>query len=733
MSSIFRKDDNHVEKPNRNVFDLSFQNNLTTQMGRIIPVMCQPVVPGDSFKIDASFGLRYLPQKFPVQTRQRASIKFYYVRNRNLWKDWEDFIGKTKEGLVPPYFKFSDNFNWYLRPSSYADYLGVPIKVEVPAGSGKTLKLCKPWYKGTDITYIPNGETFSNSPNEPLAIYTKKNIAKMMSYPTSATYKDKNFELSIIYGGVPSVSETDTFPSPDNVGLMNSTYGGVERLDDIYWYLFRHEFKPQFPLSIKTSGSGTRYLIVRTKDGKLLALALGTSLQLLNNIVYYTWNDEGEFTNTFGEIESIIGVLSYKECVFDEFAVNIQVSEQSDVCWCDIALSDLPFCSTENPDGIRLSAMPWRAVTSIYNALIRNQENNPLIVDGQPEYNKYIVNDKGGESAFWKDMNEYQANWSDDKFTTALPSPQQGNAPLVGLTGVNGATLTVGDEDKLYKLNLQVDSDTGNVIAVQAGENTPEDISSAILSATEFGITINDLRNVNAYQRWKENNIRRGYKYRDQIKSHYGVSVRYDVLDMPEFLGGISRDVTVNQIVQTVENEYGKLGEYGGNSYVMGSGQSINHFCDEHGFIIGLMEIKPMPLYQDQLKKFLTLSDPFDIYFPEFGKIGPQPIANKELSFSQSYFAESMDKTFGYQRAWYDYLENTDEVHGEFRFALRDFIMARDFGNMPTLSESFLTVDSDDINNTFYTDDDTDKIVGQIYFDIKAKRPIPLLGIPSIE
>ena len=148
MSSIFRKDDNHFEKPNRNVFDLSFQNNLTTQMGRIIPVMCQPVVPGDSFKIDASFGLRYMPQKFPVQTRQRASIKFYYVRNRNLWKDWEDFIGKTKDGLVPPYFKFTNSFNWYLRPSSYADYLGVPIKVEVPAGSGKTLKLCKPWNSG---------------------------------------------------------------------------------------------------------------------------------------------------------------------------------------------------------------------------------------------------------------------------------------------------------------------------------------------------------------------------------------------------------------------------------------------------------------------------------------------------------------------------------------------------------------------------------------------------------
>lgn len=83
MSSIFRKDDNYVDKPNRNTFDLSFQNNLTTRFGRLIPCYCQEVIPGDSFKIQPTFGLRYLPQVFPVQTRMRANLHFFYVRKLN--------------------------------------------------------------------------------------------------------------------------------------------------------------------------------------------------------------------------------------------------------------------------------------------------------------------------------------------------------------------------------------------------------------------------------------------------------------------------------------------------------------------------------------------------------------------------------------------------------------------------------------------------------------------------
>ncbi len=80
------------------------------------------------------------------------------------------------------------------------------------------------------------------------------------------------------------------------------------------------------------------------------------------------------------------------------------------------------------------------------------------------------------------------------------------------------------------------------------------------------------------------------------------------------------------------------------------------------------------------------------------------------------------------------YLASVDEVHGEFRKSMRDYLMNRTFDTKPELSESFLLVDPKQLNEVFaVTSQNDDKIMGQIYFDCKVKRPIPLFGIPRLE
>ena len=86
-------------------------------------------------------------------------------------------------------------------------------------------------------------------------------------------------------------------------------------------------------------------------------------------------------------------------------------------------------------------------------------------------------------------------------------------------------------------------------------------------------------------------------------------------------------------------------------------------------------------------------------------------------------------------------MARTDEVHGLFRTTLRNYLMNRTFNLKPELSESFLLVDPKQLNDVFATNivDETtkevkdDKILGQVYFDVKAKRPIPMFGIPRLE
>ena len=64
----------HRETPKRNTFDLSFRNNLSMKIGKIYPVMCREVIPGDTFHIKSSFGLSLMPMAFPIQTSIFTSI-----------------------------------------------------------------------------------------------------------------------------------------------------------------------------------------------------------------------------------------------------------------------------------------------------------------------------------------------------------------------------------------------------------------------------------------------------------------------------------------------------------------------------------------------------------------------------------------------------------------------------------------------------------------------------------
>ena len=99
MAGVFSRTNEVNNHPKRNTFPLSFQNNLSGKFGVLYPCLVQDVIPGFTFKAKPTFALEFMPTAFPVQTRMRARMHFFYVRNRNLWKDFADFYGKTKEVL----------------------------------------------------------------------------------------------------------------------------------------------------------------------------------------------------------------------------------------------------------------------------------------------------------------------------------------------------------------------------------------------------------------------------------------------------------------------------------------------------------------------------------------------------------------------------------------------------------------------------------------------------------
>lgn len=83
MAGVFARTNEVNNHPKRNTFPLSFQNNLSGKFGVLYPCLVQEVMPGFTFKSKPTFALEFMPTAFPVQTRMRARMHFFYVRNRN--------------------------------------------------------------------------------------------------------------------------------------------------------------------------------------------------------------------------------------------------------------------------------------------------------------------------------------------------------------------------------------------------------------------------------------------------------------------------------------------------------------------------------------------------------------------------------------------------------------------------------------------------------------------------
>jgi hypothetical protein len=90
MSNIFNI--NAFSKPRYNAFDLSHEKKLSCNMGDLVPIFLEEIVPGDKFKVRTELLVRLAPMIAPVMHRVNVFIHFFFVPNRIVWDNWESFI-----------------------------------------------------------------------------------------------------------------------------------------------------------------------------------------------------------------------------------------------------------------------------------------------------------------------------------------------------------------------------------------------------------------------------------------------------------------------------------------------------------------------------------------------------------------------------------------------------------------------------------------------------------------
>lgn len=118
-----------VQRPKRNVFDLSFENRFSCKMGDLIPFLCKPVVPGDTFKVNSEIFIRTAPLVSPMFQKINVYTHYFYVPNRLLMAKWEQFISPhaTKDSPTPTELQLPA-LTGLVRNNSY-DGPGIPLSV----------------------------------------------------------------------------------------------------------------------------------------------------------------------------------------------------------------------------------------------------------------------------------------------------------------------------------------------------------------------------------------------------------------------------------------------------------------------------------------------------------------------------------------------------------------------------------------------------------------------------
>lgn len=328
-----------------------------------------------------------------------------------------------------------------------------------------------------------------------------------------------------------------------------------------------------------------------------------------------------------------------------------------------------------------VNALPLRCYNLIWNSMYRDQDlQNPVPVntgDGPDPVTDYAILSR---SKF------------PDFFTTLRPWPQKfdaptvpvgGQAPIVGLgydglsslsgafTDVNtGAAVTY----PLYNTNNNLKADLGSVYA---------DLTAAT------GVSINQLRQAVLIQQIYERDARFGTRYIETVKAHWDVNVPDYRLQRPEYFGGGRSELNVSAVAQTATGG-GGVAALGATGTLAGQ-HGGSYAALEHGYIIGLVNIRTALIYQQGMHPFWLRRNRFDYAYPLTSQLGEQAVLRGMLYHTGT---PADDTVFGYAPRHDELRQRWSEATGLFRSQVAGNIdewhLGQMFGGI-SLNSDFIT------------------------------------------
>lgn len=410
-----------------------------------------------------------------------------------------------------------------------------------------------------------------------------------------------------------------------------------------------------------------------------------------------------------------------------------------------------------------LSIMPLGAYHQIFNHYYRDSWHDEIDNAAEIAANfDFLACDTYANSLF---DNTYQAGsdeaynlvsmhykgWNKDIFMGALPNQQFGSVSVLSSDVSVDSLSNYGTSNVV---NVLASNSSG---LIQRGSiNSSSDTNPANFTPAAFTslsgsatASILELRKAEALQRWKEYNMRAGWKAKHQQKAMFGVDGRRLRNDEPDFIGSFDYSLMIDAVTSTSNTSdptsttsNGNLGELGGKGISANATQTVKYNVTDHGYIMCIAYLSSENVYDGRsIDKQLVRSEADSFANPLFDRLGMEAVQAYELKGSYGN-AATFDTVLGYAPSYHEYKTRVTKAYGPFITGgtLQSWVATRrdmvDWANTgttfpvdlyyqnPSIADSLFAVAADDSL-------DTDQLLLDVEFKTTAVRPLSVLGLPT--
>lgn len=231
---------NHIQtrKPKLNKFDLSHERKMSMKMGKLYPMLLQEIVPGDKFKVNSEILMRLAPMISPVMHRVNVYTHYFFVPNRLVWNEWEDFITGGEDGTSAPVFpqlQINSETHPNFKKGSLSDYFGITPTAQASFAGTHTIsalpfrayqEIYNEYFRDQNLetkVTVPKTSGIDSVPTSVAAVTTLRDRAWEKDYFTSALpWSQRGGEAQIPLGEVTPVYKTKSLVVNSDIGITAS-------------------------------------------------------------------------------------------------------------------------------------------------------------------------------------------------------------------------------------------------------------------------------------------------------------------------------------------------------------------------------------------------------------------------------------------------------------------------------------------------------------------------------